>query len=93
MVDVGQYHYPIFPVSLLLHHRFDSEKKIASVRVPILICHGQLDNIAPCPMSDRLANAAGGPVTRLTVPDAGHNDFFYVAEEQINRTVAAFLGR
>jgi fermentation-respiration switch protein FrsA (DUF1100 family) len=92
--DVGRFHYPGVPVSLLLQHKFLSEEKIAKIAVPILIGHGKKDDIVPYPMSDRLAKAAqiaGLKVSRLTLNQAAHNDFFYLGEDAINQAVEQFL--
>jgi pimeloyl-ACP methyl ester carboxylesterase len=94
VADVGRFHYPVLPVSMLLRHKFLSEEKIAKIAVPILIGHGKKDTIVPYPMSDRLAKAAqnaGLPVTRLTLDKAAHNDFFYEGEDAINQSVENFL--
>jgi pimeloyl-ACP methyl ester carboxylesterase len=93
MVEVGRYHYPMLPVSTMLRHRFDSVGKIGRVKVPLLMGHGERDEIVPFAMAERLAKAAGGPVTRLNVPMAGHNDFFEVGEEQVNTAVRSFLSK
>jgi pimeloyl-ACP methyl ester carboxylesterase len=93
MVDEARWHYPIFPVELMLKHRFESEKKIAGVHVPILIGHGRRDSVVPFGMSERLAKAAGGPVVRLICEGADHNDFFDVAAEEVDREAGAFLRR
>jgi uncharacterized protein len=93
MVEVGRYHYPFLPVSGMLRHRFDSVGKMGRVTVPVLIGHGEKDEIVPFEMAGRLAAAAaaGGPVKRLNVAGAGHNDFFEVGGEQVNAAVRLFL--
>lgn len=91
MADVVREHYPFLPANLLLRHRFESERKLARVRCPILIGHGLADEIIPAAMSDRLARAALGPVTQFSVRGAGHNDFFLVGGPQVNSVLEAFL--
>jgi pimeloyl-ACP methyl ester carboxylesterase len=94
MVDVARCHYPGVPVSLLLQHRFLSDEKIGSIRVPLLLCHGRQDDIAPFKMSDRLAataEKAGVPITRLILDHAAHNDFFIQDEARVESAVAQFL--
>ncbi|MGN6367164.1 MAG: alpha/beta hydrolase [Phycisphaerae bacterium] len=91
MADVAQHHYPFAPVKLLLTQRFDSEQKLPRIHVPILIGHGRRDAIVPFALSDRLANAAAGKVTRLISPAADHNDFFDIAANDVTRTAATFL--
>jgi pimeloyl-ACP methyl ester carboxylesterase len=89
MTDMARRKYPYVPVSRLLRHRFESERKIKTITCPILLGHGETDARVPYFMRDRLAEAAGGPVTRFSVKDAGHNDFFEEGSEQIR----LYLGR
>lgn len=91
MVDMARSRYPFVPVGLLLRHRFLSESKIRRVTVPILIGHGDSDEIIPFAMARRLKDAAGGPVTFLEVHDAGHNDFFSVGGPEVFAAMVDFL--
>jgi pimeloyl-ACP methyl ester carboxylesterase len=90
MADMGRTLYPFLPISWLLHHRFESEEKIAKVACPTLIGHGRLDRAIPFSMSDRLAAAAGGPVARFAV-DTDHNDFFAAGASAVYGALARFL--
>ena len=76
MADAGSRLYPFLPVRLLLKHRFENLAKIGRIQCPIVIGHGTIDELVPFDMSDLLAAAAGGPVTRVRVEQAGHNDFW-----------------
>jgi fermentation-respiration switch protein FrsA (DUF1100 family) len=91
MLDMAHTLYPWLPARLLLRHRFESERKIASVTAPTLIIHGRRDGIIAYTMSDRLAAAAGGPVTRLAIDDGDHNDLFAISGEEIPETLRRFL--
>jgi uncharacterized protein len=91
MAEVARAHYPFLPASLLLRHRFDSLAKIRRVSCPTLIGHGREDRLIPFVMADRLAIAAGGPVARLAVEDAGHNDFFLLGRRAILESLGRFL--
>jgi len=71
--EMAQQFYPGFLVSLVLRWRFHSERKIRRVKCPILIGHSRTDKFVPFEMADRLAAAAGGPVTRLNLDNADHN--------------------
>jgi fermentation-respiration switch protein FrsA (DUF1100 family) len=95
MAEMAGHHYPGVPVSLLLKHHFYSEEKIAGIGVPILIGHGQKDDLVPFAMAGRVAAAAGKAglkVTRLVVPTAEHNDFFVEGEAAVDQAAGAFLG-
>ncbi|MBI3269694.1 MAG: alpha/beta hydrolase [Planctomycetes bacterium] len=91
MIDMGRNQYPYLPISLLLLHPFNNEKKIASVKCPILLGHGRRDSIIPFSMMGRLAAAAGGPVTQLVLDKADHNDFFLLDESTVHEAIRAFL--
>lgn len=76
-VDMAQGVLPLLPHSVLLGSRFESQRKLASVRAPTLIIHGRRDRVIPYAMAERLAGSAGGrPVTLLPVEGADHNDIF-----------------
>jgi fermentation-respiration switch protein FrsA (DUF1100 family) len=91
LAELAHRQFPFLPASLLLRHRFESERKIGRVHVPILIGHGRDDTLIPYAMSDRLARAAGGAVKRLSVSGAGHNDFYLYGGPAILKALEAFL--
>ena len=74
---------PWLPTRLLCRAKFANEAKIGRVHRPALICNGLLDVQVPASMSDRLAAAAGGPVTRLRVATADHNSIFDAEPEVV----------
>ncbi|HEV3121128.1 MAG TPA: alpha/beta hydrolase [Isosphaeraceae bacterium] len=94
MVDMAQRQFPFLPISLLLRHRFDSEKKIATIDAPILIGHSRDDTLIPHTMADRLERAVPkGQVTRVNVDGADHNEFFAVGAGKIFPALQQFLQR
>lgn len=93
MSDIAHRYFQFFPVPLLLVHHFDNETRIHHVTCPILLAHGTLDNIAPFPMMDQLAHAAGGPVTALRVDGASHADLFYTGGDRVLGPLRTFLNR
>jgi fermentation-respiration switch protein FrsA (DUF1100 family) len=93
MAEMGRRLVPFLPVSLLLRHRFDSLAKIAKLDCPTLIGHGRRDQVIPFAMADRLAEAAKGPVTRVTIDGADHNDFFGVGGSRVLIPFREFLER
>jgi uncharacterized protein len=90
-VDMGRRILPFVPVSLLLRHRFESQRKIAKIRCPILIGHGRDDPLIPFTMGEKLAKAAAGPVTTLWIDRAEHNDFFDVGGRRISEAITKFV--
>ena len=91
MTAMAKRFFPFLPARLLLRHRFDSLTKIPKVGCPTLIGHGRGDRIIPFTMADQLAKAAPGPVTRVTIDDADHNDFFAVGGEQVETALRGFI--
>jgi fermentation-respiration switch protein FrsA (DUF1100 family) len=91
MGEMAARNYPFVPVKLLLRHRFESERKMARARCPVLIGHGTEDALVPYAMADRLAAAAPGPVTRLRVEGAGHNDFFSTGGNTVLEAFRRFM--
>jgi uncharacterized protein len=74
MAAVAQAHYPMFPVSLMIQDRYESERHIANVRVPILIMHGELDAVIPIAHGKALAAAAPEPKTLVIFPNGRHEN-------------------
>jgi uncharacterized protein len=57
----AQRHYPFIPAICLVHDRFDSLARIADVRAPLLILHGERDRVVPVRHGRRLLAAANPP--------------------------------
>ncbi len=82
LVAVGEAHFPIVPVSLLLVERYPSDDRIPHVTCPILQIHGARDSVVPFEIGQRLFDAApaksssGQPKRQFIVPRADHNDIF-----------------
>ncbi len=76
---VGRHHYRWLPVGTLLRARYDNLAKIGRVRAPLLVIHGERDEVIPFAQGRALFEAAAAaPRKRLhAVPDGGHNDSTY----------------
>ena len=75
------------PVRLLLRDTYDNEAKLAALRVPILILHGDADDLIPDHHARQLA--AANPAARLAIyPGVGHDLAWHDAAE---RKVLEFL--
>lgn len=64
--------YPWLPIGLLLKDRYDSILHIRNVHVPILIVHGEADDVIPVEMARRMFREANKPKEIVTIPGAGH---------------------
>ena len=61
MIDAGKDKYPYLPVRLLLKDKYESDKKIKNINIPILIMHGKIDNIVPFSMGKKMYELANNP--------------------------------
>lgn len=68
---------PLLPRRLhfLSRNRFESAQKLAGVKCPVLITHGEPDYTIPKEHAQRLFAAANEPKKLLIFPGAGHNVF------------------
>ena len=72
MADVARRHYG--PLGRLAGTRFDAIASIARLTVPLLIAHGDRDEIVPFDLGERLFAAAREPKRFVRVRGAHHND-------------------
>ena len=73
---------PIFrPVSWLVRGHYDSVARIGQTRTPLLVLHGDQDELVPIAQGRKLFEAATGPKKFVTVTGAGHNDTYAVSGE------------
>ena len=61
MVDAGKDKYPFLPIKFLLKDKYESDKKIKNIKIPILIMHGKKDVIVPFYMGKKLYDMANKP--------------------------------
>lgn len=73
---MAQVDFPFFPSALLALDRFDSEKKIADIHVPLLVVNGSDDQIIPVSQGMKLYSLANEPKEFHSLPGRGHNDAF-----------------
>lgn len=72
--DVARVHYG--PLAALAGDRFDALSLIPKIRRPLLVAHGDQDEIVPFELGVRLFEAAAEPKKFLRVEGAHHNDVF-----------------
>ena len=61
MIDTAKKFYPYIPVSLLLKDKFENYKKIKNINSPILVMHGEVDQIVPFFMGKKIYELANKP--------------------------------
>ena len=61
MVDAAKNVYPYIPVGLLLKDRYENDKKIKKINIPVLVMHGEEDQIVPFKMGKKIFEMANKP--------------------------------
>jgi fermentation-respiration switch protein FrsA (DUF1100 family) len=61
MIDAAKNFYPYIPVSLLLKDKYDNQNKIKNINIPVLVMHGEVDQIVPFWMGKRIFEIANEP--------------------------------
>lgn len=87
---VAQERYPYLRVRPFLRDRFESDRHIASVKMPLLVVHGDLDRVIPIKFGKALYDAALEPKEMQVIKGGGHNDLY---EFDIVKRVDGFLQR
>jgi fermentation-respiration switch protein FrsA (DUF1100 family) len=73
-VDVAAGVYPYLPVRWLMKDQFRSDLRVANVRVPVLILHGDRDNVVPIASGQMLYKLITSPKRFVRVAGAGHEN-------------------
>lgn len=71
-VEVAAAHYAVFPVKWLMFDQFRSDLAIGDVHVPVLVLHGDEDDVVPISLARRLFELANEPKTFMLVPGGKH---------------------
>jgi fermentation-respiration switch protein FrsA (DUF1100 family) len=83
--------FPWFPGTGWLKTRYDTLSKIGKVKAPLLILHGDRDEIVPFEHGERLYGAANEPKRFYTIRGSGHNDTYIVGGRPYFEEMARFI--
>jgi fermentation-respiration switch protein FrsA (DUF1100 family) len=61
MIDAAKNFYPYIPINLLLKDKFENFKKVKNINTPILVMHGEVDQIVPFSMGKKIYEIANNP--------------------------------
>lgn len=76
----------------LVVHRYDTFSKIGRVHVPLLVIHGDADEIVPFSQGQAIFSVANQPKSFWRVPGAHHNDLLYLAGSEYEERLRALYG-
>ena len=61
MIEAAKNFYPYIPVSLILKDKYKNNLKIKNVNIPVLVMHGETDQIVPFWMGEKIYEIANQP--------------------------------
>jgi hypothetical protein len=91
ILDMARVAYPFVPVGFLIQTEYDSLSKIKMVHCPVLILHGDRDEVVPFSQGRRLFEAAHAPKAFYTISGAGHNDTYLAGGESYLEQLMGFV--
>ncbi len=83
--------FPFLPKGIPLGETYDSISKIGRARCPVMVIHGDRDELIPVEEGMELFEAAPEPKELYLVRGAGHNDVSLTAGGEYARRIASFL--
>lgn len=89
--DMAKQVIPFLPLGLFLSTRYENLGKISRLRCPLLVMHGEEDEVIPFEQGVRLFEAAPQPKTFFRIRHAGHNDTYLAGGEAYIQAYVRFL--
>lgn len=90
---MARLHYPwLFVPEALVWDRFATVRHVARATCPVLVIHGEHDEVSPLRYGRMVFDAAPEPKVWLPVAGAGHNDLDWEAPA-LQREIAQFIAR
>lgn len=78
---------------LFLRARYDTLAAIRCVQSPVLVFHGEIDEVVPIQLGREVYEAAPGPKEWRPIPGASHNDTYTVAGSAYFEAIKEFLAK
>ena len=91
LMDIGKELYPFVPQSLINVRFWNSVELIKRIQIPVLISHGDRDEIVPVSHSYKLFEAANNPKKLIILKGAAHNDISSYFNEEYFSVLKEFF--
>jgi fermentation-respiration switch protein FrsA (DUF1100 family) len=85
--------FPLLPVGPFLRTRYDVVEKIKKVKVPLLVLHGDRDEVVPFSQGRKVFEEAPGPKEFYTIQGAHHNDTYIAGGDAYFAALKNFIER
>ena len=83
--------FPFLPLASLFSTRYDTVEKVRRVKCPLLVLHGDRDEVVPFSQGREVFEAAAEPKKFYTIVGAGHNDTYIAGGEAYFAALRASL--
>ena len=91
--SMSDHHYMGLPAGWLMDVEFHLAQKVASLQVPILVMHGEIDSVVPLALGRQIFDAAREPKQWFVVAGAEHNNVPFVGGDSYFQAIQAFIHR
>ena len=91
--DMAKAIYPFLPLGPLIKTRYDVVEKVKLVKAPLLVVHGERDDIVPFEQGKKVFEAGAGPKEFHALHGAHHNDTFEVGGDAYFAVIKNFIER
>ncbi len=88
---VARAHYLGLPVDWLLSAEFNLVERLRRISVPVLVVHGNRDEVVPIQLGKQVFEAAKEPKSFYLVPGANHNDLYVVGGRPYFQRIRQFV--
>lgn len=82
---------PALPIASLFSAKFDVVDKVGKINTPLLVLHGDQDEIIPYEQGQRVFAAAREPKRFYSIKGAGHNDTFIAGGNAYYEQLRSFI--
>ena len=87
---LGRLHYPLVP-PVLVPDAYPTLRRIRELRAPLLVLHGECDEIVPLSQGRALFEAAPGSKRMHVFPGVGHNDLVPLAGVEMTQVIVSWV--
>jgi len=89
--QMGRHIYPMLPLPRRLKRKYPNAERLAGVRMPLLVIHGESDRLVPVQQARQLHQLARRPKDLYLIPGAGHNDTVMVGGGEYGGKIRDFV--
>ena len=89
--DMARIAAPWLPIGSLLRTKYDNLEKIKKVQAPIMVLHGDFDDVIPFDQGKRIFAAAPEPKEFYIIQGSRHNDTYIVGGEAYFKALKDFI--